>query len=83
MVEIDLLTGRTHQIRVHFSSLSYPLVSDSLYLGKRLDKDLNWCPRIFLHAKNLGFLHPNLDWMEFETNLTDDLLRCLEGLNKC
>ncbi|MEK6557186.1 MAG: RluA family pseudouridine synthase [Candidatus Margulisiibacteriota bacterium] len=51
LVEIQLHTGRTHQIRVHFSALSHPLVGDPLY-GKRLGKSQ------LLHAWKLSFHHP-------------------------
>ncbi len=51
-------TGRTHQLRVHLQFLGHPIVSDSLYLGKRLKEDLFWCPRLFLHAYSLTINHP-------------------------
>jgi 23S rRNA pseudouridine1911/1915/1917 synthase len=52
-------TGRTHQIRVHLASFGYPIVSDPLYLGKKLlTMDLGWCPRMFLHAVSLSIKHP-------------------------
>ncbi|MCH5180687.1 MAG: RluA family pseudouridine synthase [Erysipelotrichales bacterium] len=51
IVKVHLLTGRTHQIRVHFSSIGYPLVGDSLY-GTDQNKDLE------LECCNLIFIHP-------------------------
>lgn len=51
LVKIHLLTGRTHQIRVHFSSIGYPLVGDSLY-GNDQNKELE------LECENLVFVHP-------------------------
>ncbi len=52
-------TGRTHQIRVHFSHIRHPLVGDSTYAGrKRQVLDPLWCPRHFLHAHSLRFTHP-------------------------
>lgn len=52
-------TGRTHQIRVHLKSINHPLVSDLIYAPVRLLKfDLTWCPRLFLHAKAIEFMHP-------------------------
>lgn len=81
LVEINLLTGRTHQIRVHFTNLGYPLVCDSLYLGKRLRGDLKFCRRIFLHAKYLSFIHPvSEERVEFEAELSEDLEECLKKL---
>lgn len=47
------ITGRTHQIRVHLKSLNCPIVSDVIY-GHKSDK----YPRLMLHAKSLGFVHP-------------------------
>ncbi len=52
LVEVQLDTGRTHQIRVHFSYIGHPLVGDLLYGGKSL------FPRQALHAKRLTFIHP-------------------------
>ena len=53
LLKINLETGRTHQIRVHFSHLGYPLVGDSLYGGE--DEHIN---RHALHCKDIYFLHP-------------------------
>ena len=62
LLEAEPLTGRTHQIRVHFSSLGHPLVGDTLYgaparlrIGGREEKSLT---RTFLHASALEFRHP-------------------------
>jgi 23S rRNA pseudouridine1911/1915/1917 synthase len=58
LLEIILETGRTHQIRVHFSAFRHPLVGDTMYgadptIGKRLGLDHQW-----LHATRLSFDHP-------------------------
>ncbi|MDE5604722.1 MAG: RluA family pseudouridine synthase [Eubacterium sp.] len=53
LLKINLETGRTHQIRVHFSHLGYPLVGDSLYGGA--DEHIN---RQALHCKDIYFVHP-------------------------
>ena len=58
LCEINLETGRTHQIRVHFSAFKHPLLGDTMYgadpvLAKKLGIDRQW-----LHAKELGFTHP-------------------------
>ncbi len=55
-VDCTLLTGRTHQIRVHLSSIGLPLVGDSLYGGAKGFEQLN--NRIMLHAHSLEFMHP-------------------------
>lgn len=53
LVEVDLKSGRTHQIRVHFAYLGWPLVGDSLYGGEKLP-----ICRPFLHATKLEFRQP-------------------------
>lgn len=53
LVSVRLETGRTHQIRVHFSHLGHPLVGDTLYGGRR-----EWLGRQALHSSSLSFLHP-------------------------
>ena len=71
LVECKLETGRTHQIRVHLSSLGHPLFNDARYGGDRILKGVPTaayrqfveacfacCPRQALHAKTLGFTHP-------------------------
>ena len=56
LVDIQLHTGRTHQIRVHFSSIGFPLMGDSLYGGK----ENNYVQRQALHCRELTFYHPFL-----------------------
>lgn len=59
LVELFPKTGRTHQIRVHLSTIKHPIVGDSTYAGrKRIAIDKEWCPRQFLHAKEITFTHP-------------------------
>lgn len=84
LVAIFPKTGRTHQIRVHFSYLGHPLVSDSFYVGKkRLKSDLLWCPRLFLHAKKIGFYHPQgNNWVEFVSELPSELKQALSALKR-
>ena len=76
LVEAHLLTGRTHQIRVHFASLGYPIVGDATY-GKA-DGRLG---RQFLHAATLGFRHPDGgEYREFTSALPVELAGFLEGI---
>lgn len=62
-VEVKLDTGRTHQIRVHMSSIGHPLAGDDLYGGSRA-----FIGRQALHAAQLGFVHPRsgiiMEWRE-------------------
>ncbi len=68
-------TGRTHQIRVHLKSIGHPVVSDLIYTPAKLLKfDLNWCLRLFLHAKSLEFINPATKKpIFFESDLPKDL----------
>lgn len=76
LVEVRPTTGRTHQIRVHFASLGYPLVGDATY-GKP-HPGLN---RHFLHASTLGFRHPADDeYREFSAPLPPELQVFLQSL---
>ncbi len=72
-------TGRTHQIRVHFSFLDHPLVGDGRYTGKRRQRlDAAWCPRHFLHAENIHFSHPRTgEKISVQAPLPDDLTTAL------
>ena len=86
LVRVAILTGRTHQIRVHLSAIGHPVVGDSLYGGlhRRVPGDLRvvrHLDRPFLHASRLVFTHP-LDGrrMEFESELPADLQGVLEEL---
>ena len=54
LIKVKILTGRTHQIRVHLNSIGYPVVGDELYKNRKLKKtDLG---RLFLHASALSFI---------------------------
>ena len=68
-VECQLETGRTHQIRVHLTSIHHPLLGDVVYGGKNAAYKLNGeeLTGQTLHAKILGFEHPvTHQYMEFE-----------------
>ncbi len=59
LVKVRPQTGRTHQIRAHFTHLHHPLVGDQAYLSnKKWQLDQIWCPRQFLHASELTFPNP-------------------------
>lgn len=81
LLEIELETGRTHQIRVHFSALHHPLVGDQTYgsdpaLAQKLKIARPW-----LHAKQLAFTHPGSgQQISFSSDYPEDLTRSLELL---
>lgn len=83
LVDIRLETGRTHQIRVHFSALRHPCVGDLTYgadptLAARLGLTRQW-----LHARALSFLHPRTaEEVRFESDYPDDLKRALAVLGE-
>lgn len=59
LLELTPHTGRTHQLRVHLQSIHHPIVSDPIYgFAKKIKDDMEWCPRLFLHATYLEFSHP-------------------------
>ncbi len=79
LVVVKLHTGRTHQIRVHFSSAGFPLIGDELYGGKRVMKlGLN---RQFLHAKKIEVQLPDESWIEAESDFPKDLKQLLIKLD--
>jgi|SRR5882724_6036082 len=85
LLEVQLHTGRTHQIRVHFSAVKHPLVGDSLYgAAPKLfvgNTELPTTNRQFLHAAKLGFPHPRTgQWTESRAPLPQDLREYLDTL---
>lgn len=77
-------TGRTHQIRVHLKSLNHPVVSDLIYAPhKLLQFDLSWCPRLFLHAVAIEFVHPKTKKrVNFNANLPQELRDAQQNLQE-
>ena len=77
-IECTLETGRTHQIRVHMSSIGYPLLGDELYGPSKCPYKLTGQT---LHAKILGFKHPRTgEYMEFEAPIPEYFSHLLEIL---
>jgi len=92
LVQCNLETGRTHQIRVHMKHLGHPLFNDDFYGGDRIlkgvvfskykqfiDNCFTILPRQALHAKSLGFIHPTTnEWMQFDSELPEDMAVVLD-----
>jgi len=80
LLEIRIFTGRTHQIRVHFSHLKHPVLGDALYGG--CPKDMPYpAPRQMLHAWKLVFPHPaNGVMRQYMAPLPDDFQQALSAL---
>jgi 23S rRNA pseudouridine1911/1915/1917 synthase len=96
LVQCNLETGRTHQIRAHMQYLGHPLFNDATYGGDKIlkgtpftryrqfvDNCFKMLPRQALHAKSLGFEHPvTRDWLQFSSDLPEDLASVLEKWEK-
>lgn len=81
LIEVILETGRTHQIRVHFSAFKHPLLGDTMYgadptLASRMKLERQW-----LHAVRLSFMHPTSgEQVSFESPHSEELQQALELL---
>jgi 23S rRNA pseudouridine1911/1915/1917 synthase len=96
LIECKLETGRTHQIRVHFSHIKHPLFNDEEYGGDQILKGTTFTkyqqfikncfkilPRQALHAKSLAFNHPVTgERLLFDSNLPDDMVQVIEKWRK-
>jgi 23S rRNA pseudouridine1911/1915/1917 synthase len=96
LIECELETGRTHQIRAHMQHIGHPLFNDASYGGDKILKGTSFtkykqfidncfsiCPRQTLHAKSLGFLHPKTKQeLYFETEMPSDMLQLLDKWHK-
>ena len=92
LVQCQLETGRTHQIRVHMKHIGHPLFNDERYGGDQVLRGFRTtsykqfiqncfkiCPRQALHAKTLGFVHPvTKQLMDFDSTLPDDMAALIE-----
>lgn len=76
-IKVRLETGRTHQIRVHMSHIGHPVAGDEVYGPKKVIKTLDGqC----LHARKIGFVHPDGQYMEFSSDLPEYFV---DFLRKC
>ncbi len=94
LVKLNLMTGRTHQIRVHLHSIGHPVFGDPDYEGRKahgialtnkLKEEikllLDLMPRQALHAKILGFTHPVTgEQMHFDSPLPEDIQNLIDHL---
>ncbi|MBR9999802.1 MAG: RluA family pseudouridine synthase, partial [Cyclobacteriaceae bacterium] len=92
LIECRLETGRTHQIRAHLKYLGHPIFNDSAYGGDRILKGTIFSkyrsfvqncfqimPRQALHAKTIGFIHPDTgEKVQFDSALPDDLRQVID-----
>jgi len=82
LLDVQIKTGRTHQIRVHLAAYDHPLVGDNLY-GTRRTKELNkklGLNRIWLHAQTLGFYDLQGKWKEFRSVVPKKLTTLLKNI---
>ena len=82
------MTGRTHQLRVHLSSIGHPMLGDETYGGRKVMRlDGLTVPRVMLHARVLGFSHPvTVHRLQFTASAPADLIavrEALEALHPC
>ena len=92
LIECQLETGRTHQIRAHMKHIGHPLFNDGTYGGNKILKGtvfskykqfvencFDILPRQALHAKSLGFIHPvSKEFMNFDSEIPVDIAAVLE-----
>jgi 23S rRNA pseudouridine1911/1915/1917 synthase len=91
LVDCTLLTGRTHQIRVHMAHIGHPIIGDDLYgsgfrsktraLPEKARSAIMMMARQALHAAVLGFVHPiSKEFLRFESELPEDMRQIVEAL---
>lgn len=89
LLEMEPITGRTNQLRIHCAYIGHPIVGDQVHGELRLQmsdceseiRDSQLQMRLCLHASRLAFHHPaNGQWLEFSSNPPDDFVAILEGL---
>jgi 23S rRNA pseudouridine1911/1915/1917 synthase len=81
LVKVKTLTGRTHQIRVHFKAIGHPLVGDPLYRFRKLNVSKIVAPRLFLHARLLAFDDLQGERRRYEADLPPDLKQFLDRIS--
>ncbi|MFA5133424.1 MAG: RluA family pseudouridine synthase [Patescibacteria group bacterium] len=79
-LEVQIFTGRTHQIRAHLLAYGYPVVGDNLYRLRRQRVKNPGCERLFLHSHKLGFNNMEGKFVEYKSKLPKELNEVLEIL---
>jgi 23S rRNA pseudouridine1911/1915/1917 synthase len=83
LLDVELGTGRQHQIRVHLAHVGLPVLGDAVYHDRRAPRFPLEVPRQMLHARRLAFRHPFLDTdVSVESPLPDDFRRVLSALRR-
>ncbi len=96
LIQCNLETGRTHQIRAHLKYIGHPLFGDSTYGGDKVragevftkykqfvENTFKIIPRQSLHAKTLGFIHPiSKEFVQFDSELPEDLQEAINRWEK-
>jgi len=90
LIELDLKTGRTHQIRVHCAAINHPILGDSVYCGRKAEKKVRVetnltkpIPRQMLHAWRLCFAHPATETtVSVEAPLPQDMEAVINALRQ-
>ena len=89
LLKINILTGRTHQIRAHLFAIGHPILGDKIYKPKRkififFQRKIRVVDpgRLFLHSEKIGFYDLNNQWREFESPLPEQLKNYLYEIKK-
>ena len=93
LLELDLKTGRTHQVRVHCHAIGHPIIGDPVYGGRvpkppgkhalEIERILKSATRQLLHARKLSFTHPESGQLvTLEAPLPEDMVRVIDALRK-
>lgn len=81
LIKLNLLTGRTNQIRIHLSAYNHPLVGDKVYASNKFQRiEKIKLKRVFLHAQRLEFTDPSGNEVKIESSLPEELDNIIKNL---